>query len=73
MRFSTALLLILLVVSCNDTDRLQRKVEKLQRENDSLKSECSSKDIDLGRYGVIVTNMSEPCAKEFDSISEHVE
>ena len=42
MRFSTGLLLILLIFSCNDSGKWHEKAEKLQKERDSLQFVCDS-------------------------------
>ena len=46
---------------------------KLVTERDSLKSECSVKDIDLGRYEFIYNQLDTTCKTQIDSITQNVE
>jgi hypothetical protein len=46
---------------------------KLVTERDSLKSECSVKDIDLGRYEYVYHQLDTVCKTQIDSILQNVE
>ena len=80
MKFSTFLVIIILLVACNEESNHKLQISKLKRANDSLRSvcdslhsECSSKNIDLGRYEFIIGNLTLKSKKEVDSISQHAE
>jgi len=80
MKFSTFLVIMILIVACNEESNHKLQISKLKRANDSLQTkcdsfhaECDSKNIDLGRYAFIIDNLSPVSKKEVDSISQHAE
>jgi|688.fasta_scaffold1356706_2 hypothetical protein len=80
MKFSTFLVIMILIVACNEESNHELQISNLKRANDSLRtvcdsfhSECNSKDIDLGRYDFIISNLSPKSKREVDSISQNAE
>lgn len=80
MKFSTFLVVMILIVACNQESNHELRMRNLKRDNDSLqtacdslRSECNSKNIDLGRCEFIIDNLSLECKREVDSISQQVE
>jgi hypothetical protein len=80
MKFGTFLVIMVLIVACNQESNHKLQISSLKRTNDSLQAkcdslhaECNSKNIDLGRYEFIIDNLSPISKKEVDSISQNAE
>ncbi len=73
MKFSTFLLIIILVVACNEESKHKLQISKLEKVNDSLQAECDSRNMELSKYAFIIDNLSNDSKKEVDSISQNAD